>query len=79
MSNNHHSDGENVDVDDDNNSDNVTNNGTHLNDNGAKNSAEELILQNAKLKSTVDKYKSIVAETVRIRFSLHCSHVFNSN
>lgn len=58
VSNNHH----NNDVDN-----KITGNGNHLNDenaNGAKTSTEELILQNAKLKTTVDEYKSIVAETV---------------
>lgn len=45
-------------------------NGNHLNDNGAsattqQNPNEELVLQNAKLKTTVDEYKTIIAETVR--------------
>lgn len=44
-------------------------NGNHLNDNGAaattpQNPNEELVLQNAKLKTTVDEYKTIIAETV---------------
>lgn len=34
------------------------------NDDGANQITEELILQNAKLKTTVDEYKTIVAETV---------------
>lgn len=47
----------------------VASNGNHLNDNGAaattqENPNEELVLQNAKLKTTVDEYKSIIAETV---------------
>lgn len=44
-------------------------NGNHLNDNGAtattqQNPNDELVLQNAKLKTTVDEYKTIIAETV---------------
>lgn len=44
-------------------------NGNHSNDNGAtattqQNPNEELVLQNAKLKTTVDEYKTIIAETV---------------
>lgn len=45
----------------------ITGNGTHhYKDNGVKLSScsEELVLQNAQLKSTVDEYKLIVAETV---------------
>lgn len=45
----------------------ITGNGTHhYKDNGVKlsPSTEELVLQNAQLKSTVDEYKLIVAETV---------------
>lgn len=34
------------------------------NDDGARQITDELILQNAKLKTTVDDYKSIVADTV---------------
>lgn len=45
-------------------------NGNHSNDNGAAGASsnstetEELVLQNAKLKSTVDEYKTIITETV---------------
>lgn len=57
----------------DNNSNNTASNGDNDDDandvdDNAQNSiaaaTEELILQNAKLKTTVDEYKSIVAETV---------------
>lgn len=56
--------------DDEDSDDNVTGNGTHhhsTHGNGTKITAnlEELILQNAQLKSTVDEYKTIVADTVR--------------
>lgn len=42
-------------------------NGNHCSDNGTtiSSSDEELLLQNAKLKTTVDEYKTIISETVR--------------
>lgn len=67
---NNHQNGADDDADDDNSSDeNITGNGTHHygQDNGLKlspSTGEELVLQNAQLKSTVDEYKLIVAETV---------------
>lgn len=80
-SNNHQNGGDDEDVDDDEGEapgvDNITGNGTHHQGNGTKSTAntEELILQNAQLKSTVDEYKSIVAETVSVRFEWTTSHV----
>lgn len=67
---NHQNGADNDGDDDDNSSDeNITGNGTHHynQDNGLKlspSTSEELVLQNAQLKSTVDEYKLIVAETV---------------
>lgn len=62
---NNHQNGE----DDSDSEENITGNGTHHHkqDNGVKvsPSTEELVLQNAQLKSTVDEYKSIVADTVK--------------
>lgn len=52
-----------------NNNSNVNNSDTnHVNNNSNNDvaSTEELILQNAKLQTTVDEYKTIVAETVNI-------------
>lgn len=67
--------------DDDSDSDeNVTGNGTHSHHHGQDNgikispSTEELILQNAQLKSTVDEYKTIVSDTVSSIESFHQSH-----
>lgn len=65
-SNNH----QNGDDEDHESEENITGNGTHhhTQDNGVKisPSTEELVLQNAQLKTTVDEYRSIVAETVNI-------------
>lgn len=53
------------------NSSSINGNGTATDDDGAKQITEDLILQNAKLKSTVDEYKTIVAETVSL-FAENC-------
>lgn len=59
---------------------NHQNGNNHLSDNGAalNNSTEELLLQNAKLKATVDEYKTIISETV-IFFSYHLKIANKSN
>lgn len=67
---NHQQQQQNGDDDEDSADDGEGVNGTHNHgqDNGIKltPSTEELILQNAQLKSTVDSYKNIVADTVSI-------------
>lgn len=59
---------QNGDDEDSSSEENITGNGTHhyKQDNGVKlsPSTEELVLQNAQLKTTVDEYKLIVADTV---------------
>lgn len=61
---------QNGDDEDSSSEENITGNGTHhyKQDNGVKlsPSTEELVLQNAQLKTTVDEYKLIVADTVSI-------------
>lgn len=65
---------QNGDDEDSSSEENITGNGTHhyKQDNGVKlsPSTEELVLQNAQLKTTVDEYKLIVADTVRVQFDL---------
>lgn len=58
---------QNGDEEDSSSEETITGNGTHhYKDNGVKlsPSTEELVFQNAQLKSTVDEYKLIVADTV---------------